>query len=644
MGNEILMPISFDVFIVVISTTVMALGFSRACRLWRERGKGEVSKIEGESNKSFWKTIVYLVSHRKILENRGRGVAHLLIFWGFLIPLGAAFLAQFKPVLPSSISNTLSLLLDVLGLSALGGIGLLIYKRYHGEKGTGANLHLWLLLAIVVTGFLTEGERLSIVERSESFLWWISPVGSVLSLILPRSPRAFELFLRSHFMLLLLFMAYLPFSRMRHVVTATWNVYLKEKNQGIGVLRPLALKSGPFGTGEIEDFTWQELLEVDACVECGRCDEGCPALLSGKPLSPRQVVKSIREKMYDVPLRDSPKRILREDDTLNGENIWDCTNCRACVERCPVLIEPLGKIMGIRRFSVLDESRFPAEYKTIFRNLEIFGDPLGKGTVWREEWAQDYNLAKVRIDRSTTIFWAGCMGSLYNDRTREVTGKAATLLERAGVEFGILGKKESCCGDTARRMGNEYLFQRLARENIRTFKERGVRKLITSCPHCYHVFKNEYPALGSDMEVFHLAEIIKELLAKGSLRIAARLDGDYTFHDPCYLGRYNRNFKDPRDILGAVLTSGIKEMRRSGINSLCCGAGGGNLWRGRVTGRRIEELRVHEAAETGASGIISCCPHCDVMFAGAVRQAGLENSLNVIDLAEVVERATDVGE
>jgi Fe-S oxidoreductase len=538
--------------------------------------------------------------------------------------------------------------LDLVGMLAILGTVMFLYRDLRDRQGKRKKslIHLWILLGVLVSGFLAEGTRLQIVDAIGFYDCLYAPIGYCLSYIMPGSPLLLKLLIRSHFFLVLFFIATLPFTIMRHAIAAMMNVYY-QKLEPRGIIEPIALQGDYFGTGKIGDMSWKHLLDADACMSCSRCEKSCPAFILGQPLSPRGVIQEYGRQMVDsyrLTPADAYKqpRLLNEDGTIGGEDIWCCTTCLACVEGCPVLVEHLDKIVGIRRYSVLSEGKFfPSEYKQVFKDMEIFSDPLGKGSLLREDWAMNLKIKRVYQDPQIEIlFWVGCMGALYDERTRNKTVKACRILEKAGVDFGILGKEERCCGDSARRMGNEYLFQELARQNIQTLKKYNVKKIVTFCPHGFHVFKNEYPQFGADFEVLHFTQLIKILLDEGKLKIQSKLDGLFTYHDPCYMGRYNNLYKTPRDLLDALLISDLKEMAHSKKGSFCCGAGGGNFWRVRVVGRRMETLRIEEAIGTNTSGVITACPFCEIMLESAANQKGLAHSFNVMDILELVNQVT----
>jgi len=305
----------------------------------------------------------------------------------------------------------------------------------------------------------------------------------------------------------------------------------------------------------------------------------------------------------------------------------------------------MGKIMEMRRSSVLAESKFPSEYKQIFKNLENFGNPMEKGKVSREEWTLKSGIPKIyemdQNGRPDFFFWAGCIGAGYDIKSKNTTLAAAKILEKAGADAALFGKEELCCGDPARRLGNEYLFQKLAEKNIEMFKKYGVKKIVTHCPHCFNIFKREYPALGADIEVLDFFDLIKAYLVEGKLKIKSKVDDSFTYHDPCYLGRYHYLYEEPREIIKSFLGVNLIEMDRVKDESFCCGAGGGNIWRGVSAGRRMEGVRIEEAVKTKAQGIITACPYCDIMFDTAIKQEGMEYSFKLVNLLELVEQATD---
>lgn len=639
---------SFDLLFVLTSVLVMLWGFSRRYRMWRQ-GRTEEHATDERAGK-IRQALLFNLSHHEILQDHYGGIAHLFVFWGFIVPFVIVIIAQFRTTMPLWIARGLSLLLDLLGVLALTGTAMLLVKRYRHDKGprhqNNARMHIWVLLAILVTGFLSEGGRLSLTGAADALggLW--SPVGAVVSHFVPPSPTLLKLLIRMHFFLALAFLALLPFSTMRHMIAAALSTYYGGRKPGKPIAS-LSLDEAYLRTRNVEQFTYHQLLSLDACMNCGRCDKGCAPYLSRQPLSPENVVRYMRGRMEDQYSGSGGNNckngtLLQERGTAGEEDVWCCTTCMACSELCPASVRPLENIIDLRRTAVLIEGKhYPPEYKQVFRNLEIFGDILGKGKLSKEDWASDANFKRIYQDKKAdTLLWIGCMGALYDEKSKDTVIRAAKILEKAGVNFGILGKEELCCGDAARRMGNEFLFQELAKRNISTLKRYGVSEVVAICPHCFNVLHNEYPHFGADFRAKHLTQVINDLIHEGRLEIKTRMNGEFTYHDPCYLGRYNGIYQPPRDILNRALSSGFKEMAHSKRRSLCCGAGGGNFWRKGIAGKRVEELRIEEAALIDANGIVTACPLCRIMFDSAVNQKDLRHQLKVIDIIDVVSQVS----
>jgi Fe-S oxidoreductase/nitrate reductase gamma subunit len=637
---------SFDIFLIISAIIILAYGIIRRHKIWKLGCGEEVVKNQGI--KRLKEVIKYALGHKRILEDSLKGTAHLFIFWGFLLPLVIIVIAQFKPVMPIAVSRGISLILDLIGALAIIGIIILIRSKLRENKLRDGlfSINLWILLAIFITGFLAEGARLNIENIVAGPAYIYTPVGFIFSFITPESPLFLKLIIRAHFVLVLFFIAGIPFTNMKHMITGILNIYY-QKHEPKGTLKAISLRGDYFGAGKVQELTWKDLLDADACVDCGRCERSCPAFMSSQPLSPRGFIKQIglqSEKLYSQKDKgaDSQNKLLNEDGLIGEENIWNCTTCLACVQSCPVLVEHTDKIISIRRHAVLTEGKkYPQEYKQLFKNIEIFGDSLGKGGMLREDWAANLKIKKMSQDSNADVlFWVGCIGSLYDERSKNTTISAAKILEKAGVNFRILGSEERCCGDPARRVGNEYTFQKIAKDNIETFKRYGINKVVTFCPHCFNVFKNEYSQFGSDFEAVHFTQFIMALIKEGKLNIKTKIDNQYTYHDPCYLARYNDLTQTPRDILDCVLEEKIKEMEFSQKSTFCCGAGGGNFWRGKVSGKRMEGVRIDEAINTKADGIITACPFCKIMFDSAVEQRGLSYSFKVMDIIEMIDDAT----
>jgi Fe-S oxidoreductase len=470
-----------------------------------------------------------------------------------------------------------------------------------------------------------------------------------------------------------------------HRFLAFPNIFFKRDpgraGSGLGGLRPMMSAGQPldfeqadpekdqFGVAAVEQFTWKGLLDFTTCTECGRCQSQCPAWNTGKPLSPKLLVLSLRDHAYakapyvlagggktvdgqekatqeqlagvNVLALAEAERPLVGDAAAGGvidpDVLWSCTTCGACVEQCPVDIEHVDHIVDMRRYQVLIESNFPPEAGAMLRNLESKGNPWGAPPATREDWTKGLGFEVPRVSDGADfeyLFWVGCAGA-FEDRAKKTTRAVATLLHEAGVSFAILGNGETCTGDPARRIGNEFLFQMLAQQNVETLGEAGVRKVVATCPHCFNTLANEYGQLGGSYEVLHHTQLLAQLVADGKLTPVQPVDGGITYHDPCYLGRHNRVFTPPREVLGAAATDGLTEMPRNSQRSFCCGAGGARMWMEERIGKRINTERVQEALSTGAHTVAVGCPFCMTMLSDGVNSAG-PGQADVVDVATVL--------
>jgi Fe-S oxidoreductase len=415
----------------------------------------------------------------------------------------------------------------------------------------------------------------------------------------------------------------------------------------------------------VEDFTWKQLLDTDACTMCGRCTSVCPAHATGKPLDPREIVLKVGEVMAATgnpavtpPLGTDPGIKIGANNVferITAEEIWACTTCKACDEICPVDIEILDKILDMRRYLSLMESNFPAELGNAYRAMENQGNPWGMNQGERGDWAND--VANVTIVdpgqplETEYLYWVGCAGS-FDDKNKKVTQSMAKLLSRAGIDVAILGPSEMCTGDSARRSGNEYLFQMLALPNIEMLNGMGVKKIITQCPHCFNTLLNEYPQFGGHYEVIHHTQLLEQLIADGRLDVSkATLEERITYHDSCYLGRHNDVYLAPRKVVGSIKGIEVVEMSRNGTKGMCCGAGGARMWMEESIGTKVNDERAAEAISTGATRVATACPFCYIMLDDGVKGAGIEDdqikvadvSIHLLDAIEAGERRTDDG-
>ena len=434
----------------------------------------------------------------------------------------------------------------------------------------------------------------------------------------------------------------LSFSKLTHVIVSPVNVFFKTLKPN-GALTPINLEEAEyFGVGKIENFTWKQILDLDACTNCGRCQDRCPAALSGKPLSPRKIVQDLKAHWLErgeVLLKkgehpESEKALV--GDIILEDELWACTTCRACQDVCPVFVEHIDKIIDMRRNMVLEQAKMPETAETILKCIETRGHTCRGTTATRTEWIEGLDIKLMSDDSNVDVlFWVGCAPSL-EARNMKVAVATAKILKAAGVNFAILGEQESCCGEPARRMGNEYQFQMQAMQNIETMKSYNVKKIVTICPHCFNTLKNEYPQFDGNFEVIHHTQFIAELMAQGKLRGLSMQDHKLTFHDSCYLGRHNDIYKEPRNILNKLNKTGIKEMERSYNNGFCCGGGGGRFWMEERIGKRISEMRIEQVMETKADMVASACPYCLQMFEDAIKAKGVEETLFARDISEII--------
>ena len=447
------------------------------------------------------------------------------------------------------------------------------------------------------------------------------------------------------------FLVLLPITMLRHMLTSPLNMYLRQKDRPKGAMKPLPnlmeTDLETFGAAQVEDFTWKQLLDTDACTMCGRCTSVCPAHATGKPLDPREIVLKTGEVMAATgnppttpPLGTVPEITVQANsvfERISSEELWACTSCKACDEICPVNIEILDKILDMRRYLSLMESDFPTELGQAYRSMENSGNPWGMSQSDRSAWADSFEGITV-LDggdplTSEYLYWVGCAGS-FDDKNRKVTNAVAKLLQRADVSFSILGPAENCTGDPARRSGNEYIFQMLAMQNIETLNEMGVKKIVTQCPHCFNTLANEYPQLGGHYEVVHHTQFLETLISQGRLDMTgARLEERVVYHDSCYLGRHNDVYMAPRRVVGSLGGVEIVEAPRNGTRGMCCGAGGARMWMEETVGKQVNIERSQELIATGADRIATACPFCYIMLDDGVKAEGADETVVVGDIS-----------
>ena len=458
-----------------------------------------------------------------------------------------------------------------------------------------------------------------------------------------------------HYALILGFMVYIPRSKHLHVLASGPNIFFKSIGPNV-VLEPIPLEAledpegmEAFGVSKIQDFTWKDLLDLYACAVCGRCHVNCPAQVSGKSLSPKEVIHNLKEHLLEAgpglfadKTGESAKEMNKAliGDVVTEDEIWACTTCGACQEVCPVSIEHIRKIIELRQNLVMAQSKMPESAQLMLRNMQSRGHPWSgaQSLRLRGDWTQDQGLNILSPgDSAHTLFWVGCTGALI-ERNVNATLALTRVLKAAGVDFAVLGEAETCCGDPARRAGYDFQFQILAEENIELLKSYNIKEIITSCPHCYNTIKNEYPLYGGDFKVVHYTELIADLVSQGTLKLTKELDSTVTYHDPCYLSRYNEICMEPRRIFQEIPKAQLKEMERSHNKTFCCGGGGGHMWIEEQPGTtKINHIRIEEVIETGAETVVTSCPYCLQMLEEGIEHKGIQDSLQAKDLIEVVE-------
>jgi Fe-S oxidoreductase/nitrate reductase gamma subunit len=649
---------TFDLFFIFLSFGIFSYGLSRRFRLWKI-GRQEVrSDHMGARLKTF---LIEGIIHRRILKDSYPGLIHLFIFLGIIIPFIVIVIVQFMFSIPGFAARLLSLCLDLLALLGITFLILAFHRRYITRPSRLDNrsddlISLILLLLILCTGLLLEGLRLSTIGKDVHAL---APLGNILAsfldvINLKTASKALlaHILFRIHFFLVLGFIAYIPYSKLFHIVSSSLNMIYRSAEPK-GTLSHMNLEdeeAESFGVSKIEEFTWKQLLDLDACTRCGRCQDQCPAFLTEKPLSPKTLVLDLKEHFHkrgpQILEAKKQKTTLDAVPPIPGSIIaedvlWACTTCRNCMEHCPVYVEHVDKIIDMRRYKVLMESKFPEELVEAFRGLEKNSNPWGLSYEARSDWVEELNvpvMADISEQDIEYLFFVGCIRS-YDDRNKKVAMSMAKILNHLGIRFAILGMEEGCCGDPARRVGNEYLYQILAQTNIETFKRYKINKILTTCPHCYNTLKNEYPQLGYNAEVIHHAEFLQNQIQAGHLKLEKELPKRLTYHDPCYLGRYSDKYDPPRKVLASIPSLEIKEMKRSRNKSLCCGAGGGWMWMDEKIGKRINIQRLEDALDTDAEWIATACPFCVTMFDDAIKSKDMDERLKIWDIAEMVEQS-----
>ena len=650
--------------------------FSQRVRNW-ERGapdrRATTRKNVGRRMKDF-RAGVYM---KTLLRDPAAGIMHSLIYFSFLVLFCVTVVLEINHQMPVSLKflhgdvyRGYAFIGDFAGTTLLIGVMWAVVRRYvqrpYRIRIKSKPEHVLILgtfLTIGVTGFGAEAWRIALDGRPEYERW--SFIGYPISGLIDSTTHlagGHQLWWAAHVLAFFTFVAILPVTMMRHMFTSPLNMYLKDRDRPKGAMKPMPnlmeTELESFGASTIEDFTWKQLLDTDACTMCGRCTSVCPAHATGKPLDPREIVLKSGEVMartgtpaVSPPLGVDPEITVGANslfERITSEEVWACTTCKACDEICPVNIEILDKILDMRRYLSLMESDFPTELGTAYRGMENSGNPWGMSQSDRAQWTSKVDgVAIVEPGDAFSheyLYWVGCAGS-FDDKNQKVTVAMAKLLQRAGIDFAILGPSESCTGDPARRSGNEYIFQMLASANIETLNGMGVKKIITQCPHCFNTMLNEYPQLGGHFEVIHHSQLLEFLIESGKLDMTdARLEERVVYHDSCYLGRHNDVYLSPRKVIGSLGGVEVVEAGRNGTTGMCCGAGGARMWMEESIGKKVNDERAEELIATGASKVATACPFCYIMLDDGVKAAGAEETVQVADISMHVLAALEAGD
>ncbi len=662
--TKVFLPVAIGFLILCIGLLALfILSFwQQHYRLWR-LGKDE-DRFD-QVRKRLKTVLAVLFANSGIWKELYPGTMHFLIAWGtILIFLGKIIRVFSFPVEltnpPQNIFLYASFISEFGGLLVIVGGIMAVVRRYVikpprlDTKPERTLIFVWGFV-LLITGYLSKAYRIAAVGVDvppDWFSW--APVSYLVSnfiLILTSKPlNELLIWHRAliHAIPASILLAYVIVSRspLQHLFLSPLNIFfrsLKPKS----VLNPLPdlEEVETFGVRGISEFTWKQLLDLEACTACGRCQDVCPAFLSEKPLSPKKMTQNLKAHLWrEGPILLSTPSEKREPEpiigtTVSEDELWACTACMACEEVCPVYIEQIGRNIDLRRYLVLMETKFPSGLKLVVKNLQNSLNPWGMSRGLRAEWAKSLRggMLSKGADRGI-LFWVGCAGS-FDDRNTEVAITLVSILKSGGIPFWILGTEEGCCGDPARRTGNEYLFQTLAQANIEVLHKYGVNQILTMCPHCFHTLKNEYPQFGGKFDVIHYTQFFADLLSKRKLKPTKPIHKVITYHDSCYLGRGNQIYDAPRRILHSIPGLKLIEMERHRHRSFCCGAGGGRMWMEENIGKRINQMRTHQVMEAKATLLGTACPYCLTMLRDGVKEMGHDDAVTVFDLSELLERS-----
>ncbi len=691
---------------LVITVVAAAIAGRRLWWLYRLATSGQpaperIEALREHPGRGAETQVTEVFGQRKLLKWTVPGIAHFLTFWGFIILL-LTIIEAYGDLFSKTFAIPgighwafIAFIEDFFAVAVLAGLATFTVirlrnspktegrkSRFAGSHTTAAWITLAMIFLVIATLLIYRGAQINTGDfpyphgafASQIVGHWLHPLGTGAN-------KAIETtFILLQIAVILGFGVFVTYSKHLHIALAPMNVLVSRRPNALRGLQPMRSngkvldfeEADPdedvFGLGKIEDLTWKGMLDLGTCTECGRCQSQCPAWATGKPLSPKMVILDLRdhafakapyllagsdearEKLPDSVKAEAERPLVgtaEANGVIEPDVIWSCTNCGACVNECPVDIEHIDHITGMRRHQVLIESEFPSEASGMLKNLENKGDPWGMGESRRADWIGELDFEVPVVDGPIGddveyLFWVGCAGAL-EDRAKRTTKAIASLLHTAGVAFAVLGPAETCTGDPARRMGNEFVFSMLAQQNVETLNEAKARKIIASCPHCFNTIANEYPQLGGDYEVIHHTQLLARLVEEGKLTPVTPIEEKITYHDPCFLGRHNKVYTPPREIMEQVPGVQAQEMHRCKERGFCCGAGGARMWMEERIGKRINIERIDEALGTDPDTISTGCPFCLVMLGDAVsakKSSGeAKQTLEVVDVAQLLVRS-----
>jgi len=588
------------------------------------------------------------------------GWNHLVLFWSFMILLIANTEFLLEGLFPNSVSfallpagvyHPLAFIIEIASILALLAVCIAMIRRlafppsYMEARSKDAFIILGMIALLMVAFFgIHASEIANNTEEAAGYMPISSFAAAAFFSQIPAEglKEYFGFFWWLHAVVLLVFLNYLPYSKHMHILASIPNVFFKSQTKVNTQPREEFKKGNTFGVGQLDQFTWKDLFDSYSCTECGRCSDNCPATNTGKSLNPRLVIHDIKVNLLKngEVVKNAKAPVLpligaSREGSVAEDVLWACTTCGACMEVCPVFIEHVSKIVDMRRNLVEMKAKVPEELPALFESMEQRSNPWGIVPGDRVKWAADISAKPFEQGKTEYLFYVGCFGA-FDARSRRVSLAISKILDAGGISWGILGKDELCCGDSLRRLGNEYVFDRMTKDNIKIFKDKGIKKIITQCPHCYNTLKNDYRQYGAELEVIHHTELINNLIKAGKLTLNVADLGNVVFHDSCYLGRYNGIYDAPREIIASVTGRAPVEMDRRLEKSFCCGAGGGRMWMEESAGKRINVARVEEALKMQPRTICVSCPYCMTMFEDGLKSIKADDKVQVMDVAEMV--------